>query len=505
MTLTRRKVLTTGASAGAALSIGWDDANAQAVSTRFSATSPQGKQMLVKYAKAVGLMMDNSKFPKSDPRSWDFQWYTHWIPGPQSPWSAVATAKTNMINQVFAGKPPTDPQRQLAQAMWDDCQAHGSIPSDPNFFQEMFFCVWHRYFVYYFEQIIRSVLQDQTFTLPYWDYLGGTVADLSIPPEFRVTTSPLFRNNRNPWVNAGERIDKQNPGTLNLNAFNEKIYIDSPAGNTGFCPVLDGNPHGLVHVYTGGQMNMGKIPFAAGDPVFWLHHCNIDRLWESWNRLPGRTNPTWPNRLFPFADGAGKGVKVLPAGANRVALLKYQYDKYYVPKKIVPLSAPGPALVAAAAVSKVTKLAAPEPVTLEDRARVQLAPPSSALATEATPAARSLAAPSAPTRDVYLVLGAIMVHDATDTTYNVFLDLPEGASADASDPHYAGTLHFFGAAGHEDHQGDGHKTVFNVTDTVKYLQAKGQLTQAPTVTLIRQGGELGAAKPTVGQIYLLEK
>src|SRR5262249_22463223 len=275
------------------LSLGIDTASAQRVlvRTRFSATSPQGKAMLVKYAKAVGMMMNQT--PRSDPRSWDFQWYTHWIPGPQSPRSQVATAKTNMLNQVFAGKPPNDPHRLLAQAMWDDCQAHGDNPNDPNFFQEMFFCVWHRWYVYYFEEIIRSVLKDQTFTLPYWDYLGGTVADLSIPPEFRVSSSPLFRSNRNSWVNNGERIDKQNPGTLNLDAFKETIYIDSPDGSTGFCPVLDGNPHGLVHVYTGGQMNMGRIPFAAGDPVFWLHHCNIDRLWESWNRLPGRTNPNW--------------------------------------------------------------------------------------------------------------------------------------------------------------------------------------------------------------------
>src|SRR3954452_21130946 len=153
MSITRREILAAGASAGAALSLGWESAAAQGGSTRFSATSPQGKQMLVKYAKAVGLMMDNGKFPKTDGRSWDFQWYTHWIPGPQSPWSAVATAKTNMINQVFAGKPPNDPQRLLAQAMWDFCQAHGFNPGDPNFFQEMYFCIWHRWYVYFFENI----------------------------------------------------------------------------------------------------------------------------------------------------------------------------------------------------------------------------------------------------------------------------------------------------------------------------------------------------------------
>ena len=48
MTITRRDVLTTGASAGVALSFGIDTASAQGTRTRFSATSPQGKAMLVK-------------------------------------------------------------------------------------------------------------------------------------------------------------------------------------------------------------------------------------------------------------------------------------------------------------------------------------------------------------------------------------------------------------------------------------------------------------------------
>src|SRR5262249_14430613 len=184
---------------------------------------------------------------------------THWIPGPQRPWSDVAKKKRETIDQVFTGTPPDDPRRALAQAMWDDCQSHGSIPNDPNFFQEMYFCVWHRWYVYYFEEIVRAVLKDPTFTLPYWDYLGGTVADLSIPPEFRQSGSPLFRGNRNPWVNAGDRIDKENPGTLNLNAVRQPRYIDTPNGTVGFCPALDQNPHGLVHVYVGDTPNMRRV------------------------------------------------------------------------------------------------------------------------------------------------------------------------------------------------------------------------------------------------------
>ena len=501
MTITRRSILKASAGAGVMSAVGWDSALAQAgTRTRYGAGTPQGKQMLTKYARAVGLMMDNNRYPKSDARSWDFQWYTHWIPGPQTPWSAVVTAKNNMINQVFAGKPPNDPGRLLAQAMWDACQAHGNNTNDPNFFQETYFCVWHRWYLYYFEEIIRGVLQDQTFTLPYWNYLSGAVQDLSIPPEFRVQGSPLFRQNRNPWVNAGDRIDKNNPGVLNLNCFNETIYINAPTGGVGFCPLLDQNPHGQVHVLVGNQTNMGRIPFAAGDPVFWLHHCNIDRLWESWNRLPGRTNPAWPDRPFPFADANGKAVSVLPKNASRVAQLKYQYDAYYVPKKVVPMPAPVASLTAGAAIS-VTRATATGEVALAN-ARVDVPLQPAASPTAAAPTQQKTFGLSAPSRRLYLVIGGITAAEDDDSTYNVFLDLPEGQTdAPTTDPHYVGTLNFFNAAGHEDHAAAGHNTTFNVTDTVKALQ--GKLTATPKVTLVRIGDAKGAT-PKIRQVYLVE-
>jgi hypothetical protein len=89
--------------------------------------------------------------------------------------------------------------------------------------------------VYYFEEIIRGVLNDPTFTLPYWNYLSGNVSDLSIPAPFRDTNSPLYRPNRNPWVNTGERIDKQNPGSLSLDALQGSV-IDSADGGEASAP-----------------------------------------------------------------------------------------------------------------------------------------------------------------------------------------------------------------------------------------------------------------------------
>jgi tyrosinase len=46
--------------------------------------------------------------------------------------------------------------------------------------------------------------------------------------------------------------------------------------------------------------------WAALDPIFRLHHANIDRLWNRWLELgDGRTNPSdvaWLDRVFVFHE-----------------------------------------------------------------------------------------------------------------------------------------------------------------------------------------------------------
>lgn len=50
-------------------------------------------------------------------------------------------------------------------------------------------------------------------------------------------------------------------------------------------------PHGSMHSAIGGTGGlMSSVPTAAFDPIFWVHHCNIDRLWRRWEC---RTDVTW--------------------------------------------------------------------------------------------------------------------------------------------------------------------------------------------------------------------
>src|SRR5207237_349537 len=72
--------------------------------------------------------------------------------------------------------------------------------------------------------------------------------------------------------------------------------------------------HGAVHVWVGGEM--GRIDWAAYDPIFWAHHANIDRLWARWQLTHSpifprsyldRALPPFPMTVRQTLDVSGLG------------------------------------------------------------------------------------------------------------------------------------------------------------------------------------------------------
>ena len=205
---------------------------------RYNVNSPEGQVMLAKYARAIEIM---TELPEYDQRSWTWWWNTHWIKGfPAFLWDHSRKNKT----EVIASLPPGS--RADAEAVWNGCQAHPYNPSDPEQYQQWFFLPWHRLMLHQFEAVIREVLQDEDFSLPYWNPVTENSDDFALPAVFRDPGSPLYNGTRWPWVNGGERIDILYKGWINLDALNEKLYIDSPTGSQGFNPRLDVNPHFLT-------------------------------------------------------------------------------------------------------------------------------------------------------------------------------------------------------------------------------------------------------------------
>jgi hypothetical protein len=316
---------TSSASAGSATST-----SAGKGYTRYNVNSPEGQVMLAKYARAVEIMRT---LPDYDTHSWTWWWYTHWVKGyPAALWDLSEKKKAEVIATL-----PKE-YRADAEAVWNGCQAHPYNPSNPEQYQQWYFLPWHRLMLAQFEGVIREVLHDEDFTLPYWNPVTGNPDDLVVPAVFRKPGTSLYNGTRWFWVNGGERIDTLYRDWINLDALNEKFYIDSPTGKYGFNPRLDQNPHFFTHFALGGDM--AEFSTVGGDPLFYLHHANIDRLWESWNRL-GNTNPTDPeyvNRKFAYGDRNGKRVDLPVSAADRTATLGYAYDSYEKPPTPVTLS-----------------------------------------------------------------------------------------------------------------------------------------------------------------------
>lgn len=452
---------------------------------RYDAASPQGQAMLQTYARAVQRM---KQLAEGDPTGWTFQWYIHSLP----------KVKATEITRIYGPSP--SPAKALAQASWKTCQPHNAPAV------EDYFLPWHRAYVLYFEGIVRAISGDPTFALPYWNYTATGLTHGVIPPQFRDTASALYVSNRNPGVNDGTPIDEGlDPSPINLDAL-ANCYYDTGdgSGDGGFNPDLDAGLHSSVHVLTGNEQNMGSVPRAAGDPVFWVHHCQIDRLWYSWQRA-GRTTPAM-SYPFTFVNPNGTSATVDLAQFLDYTAQPYTYDSYVN----VPACPQQPRPVQLAQQVEEILAARPrrQPVTLGSAlTEVTLTPrvPPSGAAGPRTLSARVRALPSE--RRVYLVLRDLRTNLAPGVLYQVFLELPRTATAQAARQYHVGYINFFDAeqpVGEDAH----HRTPtfrFDVTDLARRLG--GALDDSVRVT-IRPAGRrapASAARPTIGDIVLTQR
>jgi len=461
---------------------------------RYNVTSINGQKMLKIYRQTVGTMVGTAE---SSPVGWLFQWYTHNVRGDRT--------KNNEINRVYPGGP--SPQKSLAQEMWNTCQAHHGEPED-------FFLPWHRMYVYFLERIVRKMSGHAEFTLPYWNYSNAAVASgPRMPKPFiapAASTNPLFRTNRNASANGGQPIDQSDPGALDLTALSQCKYSNSGPSDPirGFNEELDGGLHGNVHVLIGNGQGMGSVPWAANDPIFWMHHCNIDRLWASWNRA-GRQNPStsvWLTKQFIFADENGNRVVATVQDFKRIAPLRYTYDRFE-PVPACPPSLAGPEAVlptqtrAVAPGGPVELAGAPVQVNLE-------APPGPEA--ENVPLGQRVKQLK-PGKRLYVVAKNLRADVQPGVVYHVYFDLPAGTQPKPGkrDPHYIGTLNFFDAGHPEGDSGMSAMATakarsFDVTRVAKSLQATKRLSAKPGLTIAPVKQPEADARPVVGEITVVE-
>jgi tyrosinase len=413
------------------------------------------------------------------------------------------------------------PSATLVKRFWDQCQ-HGS----------WYFLPWHRGFVKALEDNVRAAIVQAggpaDWALPYWNYFKKGQAKL--PPAFATPHWPDGADN-NPLFVAprygphGDGKVVVPVGQINLDALNDPDFTGvAIGGSPGFGGVdtgyahngnvhggLETQPHDWVHGLVGGARNNDRqfpgamsVPSSAGlDPIFWLHHANIDRLWASWLRPPTThadpTDRTWirgpasiGEHKFQLPTPDGTTWTYTPADVIDTTVLGYEYDdlsptgarrrasRTPQPMAVTVTAAEG----GAAAVSDqhdVEMMGASQPsVTVSGtdvHATVQMdTDMRGKVAARFTDSARA-AAPSAPDR-VFLNLENVRgKNDAT--SFSVYVGVPAGEPVANYSNRLAGSTALFGvrAASEPDgeHGGQGLTYVFDITRIVQELHADSSL------------------------------
>lgn len=176
---------------------------------------------------------------------------------------------------------------------------------------------WHRELLRRFERDLQT--QVPGVTLPYWDWAADSqLADPTTAPiwgpdlmggdgdpnnQGLVGTGPFRYDPNDPttWLvvtsdgDPGPGLRRtlgqggHLPSQAEIDIVSKLTPYDSfpwrTVSNPSFRNQLEGwqgpDLHNSVHLWVGGSMLPGTSP---NDPVFFLHHCNVDRLWWNWQR-----------------------------------------------------------------------------------------------------------------------------------------------------------------------------------------------------------------------------
>jgi tyrosinase len=126
------------------------------------------------------------------------------------------------------------------------------------------FLAWHREYLARLEA--RLMLVNPLVTIPYWNW----VVNRSVPSQLS-NASDLAS-----WGIARGTFDAGGlPTQADINSVMLKNTFDT------FQSALEGGPHNWVHNAVGGTMATSGSP---ADPLFWLHHANVDRIWADWQK-----------------------------------------------------------------------------------------------------------------------------------------------------------------------------------------------------------------------------
>ena len=416
---------------------------------------------LVSYRTAVEAM---KKLPATDPLSWQFQANMH-------------------------GAKDEDRENKW----WRWCM-HGN----------WWFLPWHRGYIYFFEKIVRMKSGNDAFRLPYWPWEkdGQTV----LPAPFRDAMylgkdNPLFDKTRVDAANNGDPLhpDPQSgsSGSFSVDWENARAIsqFTSPFAELAYGGIrkpkatkpittrqhggMESKGHDLIHDAVGDDTgDMGDPDTAARDPIFWLHHANVDRLWNRWLDIRGHDLPDqtadkdWYDQAFPFFDEKGNQVTVTVSKILELVSKEVRYDDdrivVAVPPPAAREKAVEPTVIGVGAIQPKLELNT-KPLTKT----LELTEDTKPKLMKALDAPR--AAPEGPV--ILLRVEGIKPPKEVPLRFDVFL-MKKGHKPSKNS--YVGPISFFGRRGGHGHDDDeGFTQGFDVTDMIHKLRTanKGVLSE----------------------------
>jgi tyrosinase len=461
------------------------------------------------YARGVKAMKSRAL---KEPTGWRFYGAIHGFD--QGLWKQLGYLKTGEAM----------PSNADLKDYWQECQ-HGS----------WYFLPWHRGYLIALESIVRDAVVKlggpADWALPYWNYFKPN--QNALPPAFASADWPDGQGDNPLFV--PQRYGPNNDGNvfvpvdqINLNALGDPDFTGvANGGSPGFGGVdtgfshggqvhggIETQPHDWVHGLVGGSDPDSQLPglmsdpdTAGLDPIFWLHHSNIDRLWEVWRQNPATdvdpTDPNWVNgpqavgdRAFMLPMPGGVKWTYTPGEMSDLSKLTYIYDDVSppagTPLAVARLQRFGMNMAAAQSLARSTAMAGPKTtellganteslrlvgmaartsVTLDDSVRRKVSSSLQSMAVAAPGAAK------APDR-IFLNLENVRgLNDAT--AFNVCINLPEGEDPKQHPENVAGSIALFGVRkatmSDDKHAGDGLTFVLEITHIIDNLHLAGAL------------------------------
>ncbi|CAI0421486.1 unnamed protein product [Linum tenue] len=231
--------------------------------------------------------------------------------------------------------PPEDPRSFFQQAKVHCAYCNGSYvqSSHTNLGLQIhfswLFLPFHRMYLHFYERILGSLIQDPTFALPFWnwDHEDGD----------RVTEDKPFERIRDDnYARVYELMVSGAQRRLEFFGPKYRAGDPPPAGGGGTSERL----HNMAHLWTGGHNqqfgeDMGNFYSAGRDPIFYVHHCNVDRLWNVWKTIGGFRfdfdDYDYLNTSFLFYDENSDLIKIKVKDVLDPQALGLEYEDRPIP------------------------------------------------------------------------------------------------------------------------------------------------------------------------------